>query len=101
MLPIHPQNDLILGGVEVLRADRQPCPVCGHPTGDCTGESGGPRHVLGPGAYVSMPHEETYLVEEDVYQETRLNEFTVRRIKVAVAGTAIPMSRARVLGLVD
>lgn len=48
-----------------------------------------------------MEYEETFLVEEDVYEERMLNPFTQSRVKVAVAGTAIPMSKARALGLVD
>lgn len=89
------------GYITHLPADRQPCPVCGHPTGDCRPDDlEVPRHVLGPDAFPSMGHEEQYIVEEDVWQDRWISPFTQTRIRVAVKGTAIPMSVARELGIV-
>ena len=35
-----------LGNIPVTMADRKPCPICGHPTGDCTGD------MIKPGATI-------------------------------------------------
>ena len=93
------ENELMLGNVHVARADRLPCPVCGHQTGDCTGAGHAPIHVLGPDAYISMDYEETFIVKEDVYENRWISPYTECRVKVAVAGTAIPLSKAEALGL--
>ena len=92
-------NELMLGNVQVARADRLPCPVCGHPKGDCKGASEAPIHVLGTDAYISMDYEETFIVKEDVYENRWISPYTECRVKVAVAGTAIPLSKAKALGL--
>lgn len=89
------------GYITHLPADRQPCPVCGHPTGDCKSDTTEPpRYVIGPDAFPSMGYEEQYVVEEDVWQDRWISPFTQTRIRVAVKGTAIPMSVARELGIV-
>lgn len=76
-----------------------PCPVCGHPTGDCAGELPPPTHLVGARIFPSPEHEEVFLVEDDVYQERVMNSHTTLRVKVARKGQALPMSRARELGL--
>ena len=90
------------GDVEVLRADREKCPVCGHPTSDCTGEN--PielTRILGMGAFPSIKIEPTILVHEDVWEERWLSPFTKRNVRVAKAGTGIPLSEAIRLGIVS
>ena len=85
----------------ILPADRKPCPVCGHPSGDCSSDDlEEPRHVLGPDAFPSMGIEERVVVKEDVWQERWISPFTQPRIRVAVAGTAIPLSLAKEFGIV-
>jgi hypothetical protein len=39
----------LFNDVTVLGADRKPCIVCGHETGDCTGDSGPPIVIFGQG----------------------------------------------------
>jgi len=94
------REERILGGdARLLKASRQPCPICGHPTGDCTGESGPPIRVLGPDIFPSLSHEEVFIVEEDVYEERPISKLTTSRVLVARKGTAMPLSKARDLGL--
>ena len=94
------REERILGGeVRIIRAGNNPCPVCGHPTGDCTGESGPPIRVLGPNIFPSMDHEEMFVVQEDIWETKPISKLTNTRVLVAKAGTAIPVSKARDLGL--
>ena len=64
-----------LGGydIDVHRASPLPCPVCGHPTGDCTGENGPepPDHISGYNSIESLNETQTYLVEEEVTARIR------------------------------
>lgn len=95
-------GEMIYGDIEVLRADRQPCIVCGHPTGDCSShEVQIPKTLLGVGVYETLKQEEWVPVEEDVYEDRWISPFTKVRVKVAVAGTAIPKSLAIAIGIVD
>ena len=87
--------------MEILYADRQPCPVCGHPTGDCVGDSPPPTHIVGAGLFPSLPYEEMIKVEEDVYEEIPASEFTTVRVLVAKAGTYVPRSTAIRLGIIS
>lgn len=94
------REERILGGdARFIRASREPCLVCGHPTGDCTGDSGPPIRVLGPNIFPSMDHEEMFVVEEDVWETVQISKMTTTRVLVAKAGNPIPMSKAKDLGL--
>jgi len=88
-----------LGEVIVSLADRQPCPVCGHPTGDCKGDSGPPHHVWGLGDVPSMEDSQTVLVEEDIWEERQITPFTKARVLVVRAGRHIPLAQAKELGI--
>ena len=88
-----------IGEVIVSIADRQPCPVCGHPTGDCKGDSAPPHHVWGLGDVPSMEAEQTFLVEEDVWGERQITPFTKARVLLAAKGKRIPLAMAKELGL--
>lgn len=95
-------SEIIFGDIEVLRADRRPCPVCGHPTGDCSShEVEIPKTLLGVGAYESIKAEEVVPVTEDVYEERWISPFTKVRVKVAKAGTCIPKSKAIDIGIIE
>lgn len=89
--------------VTFLSADRQPCPVCGHPTGDCTGEPAegraAPRVQFAP-LEKPTPNDPTVLVPEDIWQEVQITSLTKTRVLVAKAGTYLPLAKARELGLV-
>lgn len=78
---------------------REPCIVCGHPTGDCTGEGSQHIKITGPGIYRSMTHEEMFVVAEDVFEEVPISRHTKTRKLVARAGQSIPLSKAKELGI--
>jgi len=86
-------------GVNRLFADRQPCPVCGHPTGDCTGELPPPSRLLGLGDIPSMVEGQTVLVTEDIWEEQEVTAGIRRKVVVARAGSRIPLVKARELGI--
>lgn len=84
-----------------LRADRQPCPVCGHPTGDCAGD------VIKPSILFSSPSEQLdslkssqkILVEEDIYQERQISSYASIKVRMAKKGSYVTLDRARELGI--
>ena len=86
-------------GLSVLPATREPCPVCGHPTGDCTGENDAPKRIWGLGDVPSMVEGQTILVPEDVWEEKEITPGVMTRVLVARAGNRIPLTRARELGI--
>lgn len=88
-----------LNGIEVLRADRSPCPVCGHPTGDCNGENDAPKRIWGLGDVPSMVEGQTVLVGEDVWEEKEITPGVKTRVLVARAGSQIPLTKAKELGI--
>lgn len=93
------QSHKRIGDIEISMADRQPCPVCGHPTGDCTSETTElPKtKLLGP----MNSTEPLILVEEDFTEERNLTPYTKTRVLIHSKGSYITLSRARELGLMD
>jgi hypothetical protein len=91
--------EYLFGDVQIVRATREACPVCGHPTGDCTGESHPPSRIIGLGTIPSMTPNQTVLVEEDVFGEVSPTPYTTMRVLLAKKGQQIPVERARELGL--
>jgi hypothetical protein len=87
------------GDAEVLAADRKPCPVCGHPTGDCTGGGEGIPIGLLPTQLSGL--EPMILVEQDVTEERMITPYTRARVLIHRKGSYIPLSEARKLGLAD
>jgi hypothetical protein len=83
-----------------LGADRMPCPVCGHPTGDCTGDSGPPARIAGFGVTESLKAKQTVLVEEDIYEEFQITPFTKGKKLIHRKGKQIPFAEAERLGLI-
>jgi len=88
-----------IGDIELLGASRQPCPVCGHPTGDCTSKEAilpktdMPAQVFGK--------EPMILVEKDITEKRQITPYTHANVLIHRSGDYIPLSRARELGLVD
>lgn len=93
--------EYIFGDIRLLKADRMPCPVCGHPTGDCTPENHTPpTKIFGLGLFKSMDEKQTFIVDRDIYEEQEiLPNQTVNVIKFR-KGQEIPLSTARELGLI-
>ena len=96
--------EYLYGEFQILRADRQPCPICGHPTGDCPNDSAEPLHnknIVGVGLFQSLDHETKIIVNEDVYEERTLyGRQTIKVLKFR-KGQQIPISVARENGLIE
>jgi hypothetical protein len=75
--------------------------VCGHPTGDCVGESDSkPEHIIGFGTDQPNPDAQQFVVEEDVWVERQLTPTTKTKVLVAPAGKVISVTLAKNLGLI-
>lgn len=83
----------------ILGADRTPCIICGHPTGDCTGESGPPTKIAGFGASESLKQVQTFLVEDDIYEDRQITPFMKVKFLLHKKGKQIPYKEAERLGL--
>jgi hypothetical protein len=88
--------------IDLLRAGPMPCPVCGHPSGNCTEEDGPhpPDHISGWNSIDSLNESQTFLVEEDITEERQIaGGITVTVIKY-MKGRHIPLEEAKNLGLI-
>lgn len=94
-------GDKIFHDTTILRGDRGPCIICGHPTGDCAGTSGPPIVIFGQGISDTLNETQTVLVEEDIFEERQITPYTKSRVLIHRKGKQIPYSEAKRLGLVD
>jgi len=94
------QSYKIGDNINLVRADRSPCPVCGHPTGDCTGEGTKPEHIAGFQNIDSLKDTQSYLVEEDVYIERQLTPTVKTQVLLHPKGKIISAAEAQKLGLI-
>jgi hypothetical protein len=85
----------------LVSAVRGPCPVCGHPTGDCVGTTPPPRVIFGQGSSETLASTQTILVEEDIYEERQITHFHKAKVLLHKKGSYIPYSEAKRLGLVE
>lgn len=94
--------EYLFGDIKILKADRLPCPVCGHPTGDCIPQDHKPTTKLfGIGLFPSVDNEQMFTIERDIYEEQEiLPNQTVNVIKYR-KGQQISISTAREMGLVE
>ena len=83
-----------------LDANRQPCLVCGHPTGDCAGDSGPPQKIFGLGITEEYKKKHKIIVEEDIYEEKHITPFAKVKVIKYKRGSHIPYEEAERLGLV-
>lgn len=88
-----------MGDIEVSLADRQPCLVCGHPTGDCTG-AGDEKPITKLHGQINGT-EPMILVEQDVTEERAITPYTKTRVVIHRRGDYISLSRAKEIGLTD
>jgi len=96
-------EEFLFGDIPLLRADRQPCIVCGHPTGDCKdigGQDVGSLKSAFFKATAESSEEKTILVEEDIIQERQITPFSRSMVLVAKAGTYITPSKAKEFGII-
>jgi hypothetical protein len=87
-----------INGVKITRADRQPCPVCGHPTGDCSGDSGPPIKIWGYDTNSSLDEKLTFYMEHDYYEEREIAPGIATKILIYAKGKHIPLAEAKRLG---
>lgn len=98
--PEMEDSEWVLPDVRSIRASRTPCPVCGHPTGDCTGSTPPPVRILAS-ERERRKVDPGVLVEEDIYEEVYITERTKTKVLVAKAGTYIDTEKAINLGLIE
>lgn len=91
-----------MSGVRISRADRMPCPVCGHPTGDCAGDGPplNPETVWGYNTNSSLDDSVTFYMQEDYFEERELAPGITAKILIHKKGKSIPLAEARKLGFV-
>lgn len=94
-----PREKRLFNDVYLLESNREPCIVCGHPTGDCAGESGPPIHIAGLGTTESLIDEQTFFLEHDIYEERQITPFTKVKVLVHKKGKQIPLREAEERGL--
>jgi hypothetical protein len=92
--------DMLFDGVRIVRASRQPCIVCGHPTGDCADNFPAPARIVGDNVEVAERKPLDVLVPENIYEERQITPFTRARVLVAAAGTYVTQDRAHDLGII-
>lgn len=90
-------------GIRIVRADRQPCPVCGHPTGDCPGDSPplDTGKVWGFNNNSAIDETLTFYVEEDYFEEREIAPGIVTKMLIHRKGKNIPLAEAKKLGLIE
>ena len=86
----------------ILHASREACPICGHPTGDCTGSGDSPHRIVGWGESSpdSMKQSQMIYVEEDIWEERQITPGRMTKTLKHRAGSSIPYDEAKSLGLV-
>lgn len=89
----------VINGIRVYHAGRGPCPVCGHPTGDCKGELESPKTIFGFSANSTLDDTVLYYLDEDYVEIRQIAPGLSTKVVVHKKGTSIPASRARELGL--
>lgn len=95
----EPRDRRLFNDVYLVESRREPCMVCGHPTGDCAGDSGPPVAIAGFGITESLIDEQTFYLEEDIYEERQITPFNKIKVLVHKKGKQIPLREAERLGL--
>jgi hypothetical protein len=96
-----PEKETLPGNITIHRATRQPCLVCGHPTGDCVGELEAPKKIVGltGGVIESIKDKQTILVEENIYEDRQITPFTKARVIIHHKGSYVTLEQAKNLGI--
>ncbi len=88
-----------MGDIDIYEADTKPCPVCGHPTGDCVGNENTildldlPKRIIGKDPMV--------LLEKDITEDRAITPYTRARVLIHRKGDYISLTKARELGLLQ
>ena len=100
MSDVFRSSDYLYGDIPISRADREPCVVCGHPTGDCIPE--GHEEPVVAFSQVRTENNDTIrlvLVKEDVYITKQVSPYATSRILAARAGQYISQEKAQELNI--
>ncbi len=91
-----------MSGVRITRADRMPCPVCGHPSGDCTGDSEplDQGTVWGYDTNSTLDGVVMFYLEEDYIEEREIAPGITTKVVIHKKGKQIPLVEAKKLGFV-
>lgn len=93
--------EMLYGDIPFYAASREPCLICGHPTGDCVGSSPQDVKIFGVHHSTATTNDKTeILVEEDIVEETQITPFTKAKVLVARKGTYVSVARAKELGII-
>jgi hypothetical protein len=101
MSDVFRSSDYIYGDIPFSKADREPCIICGHPTGDCKdgNDKDAPVILFGSTVIETMKERQLVLVEETVYGERQITPFTKSKVLLAKKGTYITVEKAIELGI--
>lgn len=97
------KGDYPQSGGSFLRADRSPCPVCGHPTGDCSSTDSNKVNIAFGDANTrmeSMKEIQKILVEDDIFEERQITPYTKISVRIAKKGSYVTIDRAIELGII-
>ena len=101
MSDIFRSGDYIYGDIPFSKADREPCIICGHPTGDCkdNNDQDIPVILFGTSVIETMKESQLVLVEETVYGERQITPYTKSKVLLAKKGTYVTVEKAIELGI--
>lgn len=99
------RNQDTVFGIPVIRANREACPVCQHPTGDCAQhediEPAGLNHIAFTDSTIeTMKEVQTVLVEENIYEDRQITPFTKTRVIIHHKGSYVTVDKAKELGII-
>lgn len=93
-------EEFIADGLRIVRRETGPCPVCGHPTGDCSEGDNNDVRVLGAGLFPSLNIEDIFIVKEDIFEDRQISQFSKIKVLTYPAGSKITKTKAQELGLI-
>ena len=88
-----------VNGITIHRASSSPCPVCGHPTGDCKGDSESPSTIYAFASTTSHDEAGLFYVDEDYYGEQEIITGVNIKKLIHKKGSMISLKIAKELGL--
>ena len=100
MSDIFRSSEYLFGEYRYLEADRSPCPVCGHATGDCKPpEQEHPDIAFASSNIENVDTTQLVLVKEDVYINKPVSTYATARVLAAKKGQYISIEKAHELGI--
>jgi hypothetical protein len=106
-MPFYENSEIFSGGTaeffeqnEDVFSQRKPCPICGHPTGDCTGDSPPPKKIAFFGASETLKAKQKILIEEDIYEDRQITPNLSIKVLIHKKGKYVSYEIAERLGLI-